>query len=98
MEHSLTENKRHENKRHKGMIVGIAIVSMIFLFPVSAFAYLDPATGTAIIQGLVAAFAATAVALRLYWNRILQLLGLRTPTAQQSDSRNDGSHEDERLL
>ena len=38
-------------------------------------AYLDPGSGSMIIQGLIAALAAVGYTLRLYWDRIRQSLG-----------------------
>lgn len=35
-----------------------------------AHAYLDPGTGSALIQGVIAAIAAVGVTLKLYWHRI----------------------------
>lgn len=40
-------------------------------------AYLDPGTGSMLVQLLVGGFAAAAVALKLYWYRILRLLRIR---------------------
>ena len=40
-------------------------------------AYIDPGTGSALIQGLVAAVAAIGVTLKLYWHRIIGFLGLK---------------------
>jgi len=68
-----------------------------------AHAYLDPGTGSAIVQGVLAAFAALAVTAKLYWHRLLKLLGLRksdkkkTSASDQSQaasrSGNQGSSE-----
>jgi hypothetical protein len=41
-----------------------------------AYAYLDPGTGSAILQGILGAIAAIAVVTKLYWYRILRFLGL----------------------
>ena len=43
---------------------------LLLMWPSSAYAYLDPATGSAIIQGLIAGLAAAVVALRVYWAAI----------------------------
>jgi len=43
----------------------------------AAFAYLDPGTGSALLQGILGALAAAAVVIKLYWYRLLRLLGLR---------------------
>ena len=43
----------------------------------SAHAYLDPGTGSIIVQALLGLVAAIAVALRLYWHKFLKLIGIR---------------------
>ncbi len=40
-----------------------------------AEAYLDPGTGSIVLQAVIAAIAAAAVALRLYWTRLKALFG-----------------------
>lgn len=40
------------------------------LFPADAWAYLDPGTGSLIVQSVIAALAAVGFALRLYWSRL----------------------------
>jgi hypothetical protein len=57
-----------------------------------AYAYIDPGTGSALIQGLIAAFAAIAVTLKLYWHRILGFLGRKK---SDDDSLPSGSESDE---
>ena len=41
------------------------------------FAYLDPGTGSMLVQLLVGGVAAAAVAVKLYWYKILRLLRIR---------------------
>ncbi|HEY6692716.1 MAG TPA: hypothetical protein VI006_07700 [Solirubrobacteraceae bacterium] len=41
------------------------------------FAYLDPGTGSMLVQLLVGGVAAVGVAARLYWRRLLRLLRIR---------------------
>ena len=48
------------------------------MVPADAFAYLDPGTGSLIVQSVIATLAAVAYGLRLYWSRI-QVLMRRTP-------------------
>jgi hypothetical protein len=43
----------------------------------AVFAYLDPGTGSMLVQLLVGGVAAAGVALKLYWHRILRLLRIR---------------------
>ena len=42
----------------------------LLIFAPDAFAYLDPGTGSLIVQSVVAAVAAAGFAIRLYWRRI----------------------------
>jgi hypothetical protein len=44
----------------------------------STFAYLDPGTGSIILQIIGGGLAALAVTIKLYWGRILRLLRIRT--------------------
>ena len=51
-------------------VVGTALVVTVgSLWAVPAEAYLDPATGSMILQGLLAGIAGAFVVLRLYWKR-----------------------------
>lgn len=47
----------------------------------NAQAYLDPGTGSLLIQGLLAAIAGTVTVAKLYWHRIMAFLGRRPPEA-----------------
>lgn len=40
-------------------------------WPATALAYIDPGTGSILIQGIIAAIAAIGVALKLYWHRFI---------------------------
>jgi len=61
------------------MINKILITSFIYLFVSfsSAHAYLDPGTGSIIVQGILGLLAAIAVALKLYWHKFLRLIRIR---------------------
>ena len=56
------------------------------LLPINAFAYLDPGTGSALLQGVLGAVAAIAMVLKLYWHRLLRVLGLRKDTLKKNKS------------
>ena len=62
----------------------------LFLTISSAHAYLDPGTGSIILQGIIFAIAAIAVALKLYWHKLLKLLGVRKKIIidQKNDQEN----------
>ncbi len=55
------------------------------LLPINAFAYLDPGTGSAMLQGILGALAAVAMVLKLYWHRLLRLLGLRKDVVKKEE-------------
>ncbi len=59
----------------------LCVTALIFFaFPFeSAFAYLDPGTGSMLLQVILGGVAAATVALKLYWQRIKQVLGLAKP-------------------
>ena len=61
------------------MIIKILFLSTIsFFFTLtSAHAYLDPGTGSIILQGIIGAIAAGATFLKFYWHKILKLLGIK---------------------
>jgi hypothetical protein len=52
-------------------------------------AYLDPGTGSMLVQLVVGGLAAAGVALKLYWHRFLRLLRIR-----QEDPELDGTEPD----
>lgn len=43
-------------------------------------AYIDPGTGSIILQALAAAVAGTAIAVKVYWHRILKIFGIKQNT------------------
>lgn len=49
----------------------LVLLAAILLFvPVSAFAYLDPTTGSMLISAVVGLFASLVLAIKTYWYRI----------------------------
>lgn len=57
----------------------------IFVFFQPAYAYLDPGSGSIILQGIIAGFVTIGVVAKLYWHRLLQFLGYR----KNMDSNNN---------
>ncbi len=49
---------------------------MDFILP-QFFAYIDPGTGSIILQAVAAAIIGGAVAVKLFWHRILTFFGLK---------------------
>jgi hypothetical protein len=50
----------------------------------SAHAYLDPGTGSMILQLLLGGIAGAMVVGRLYWQRIKEILGMKPKMAQEN--------------
>lgn len=48
----------------------IALSALLIGAPTPAFAYLDPGTGSMIIQGIIGAIAGLMVAGKLYWGKL----------------------------
>ena len=61
----------------KGFIGLGAALLLVFGFTQPAHAYLDPGSGSAILQGIIAGFVAIGVVAKLYWHRLLKMLGFR---------------------
>jgi hypothetical protein len=51
------------------------------------FAYLDPGTGSMLVQLLVGGAAAVGIGLKLYWHRLLRLLRIRKPESEPERER-----------
>ncbi len=59
-----------------------------------AHAYIDPGTGSILIQGLIAAIAAIGVTLKLYWHRFTGFFSRRSDDEtvdKNGDKTNDSS-------
>jgi hypothetical protein len=63
-------------------------VFCMFLFPMNAHAYLDPGTGSYVLQLALAALVGTLFAIRLFWNRIKSFFG-NLLSKQEGDEQND---------
>lgn len=64
------------------MIVKIVLINTLSLliFLTSAHAYLDPGTGSIILQAIIGAIAAAATFLKFYWLKVLKILGIKEKT------------------
>ncbi len=55
-------------------------------------AYLDPGSGSMILQIIAGGLAAVAVTAKLYWNRILRFLRIRKDEARSGQARHAAEH------
>lgn len=57
------------------LIVSLTVFLILIFFADSAFAYLDPGTGSMMVQALIAIFAAVSVTIGIFWNRLRSFFG-----------------------
>ena len=69
-------------------ILLLATISLFFTLT-SAHAYLDPGTGSIILQAIIGAIAAAATFLKIYWQKFLKLLGIKKKTIVDQKNEND---------
>jgi len=65
----------------------IVIYCLLITYETPAHAYLDPGTGSILIQGLIASIAAAGVVLRTYWHQLVRFFG----TDKDKDDDHDNS-------
>jgi len=64
----------------------LLVFAMLVSLPVPALAYIDPGTGSALIQGMIAAIAAIGVTAKLYWHRLVAFLSRKPDAPESADS------------
>ena len=55
--------------------MAVAVAWLVVVFEAPAHAYLDPGTGSMLLQVLLGGFAAVGVIAKLYWHRLASLFG-----------------------
>ena len=71
--------------KRQQLLLGSAIV----ISSAPAFAYIDPGTGSALIQGIIAAIAAIGVSVKLYWHRIVKFIARKDLVDDNVDGQSD---------
>jgi len=66
-----------------------ALLLIALNVPLSAFAYLDPGTGSMLLQVILGGIAAVAVALKLFWYRIIAFLGFKKKAADDEHDEDE---------
>ncbi len=67
----------------------ILICATLLAFAPSAHAYIDPGTGSLILQAILGGVAGAAFVLKLYWGRIKSLFGRKKLSESSNSSPND---------
>ncbi len=59
----------------------LKLIAILFLssFSLNAFAYLDPGTGSLILQGLIAGIAMAGITIKTYWYKLCSMFGKSQP-------------------
>ena len=58
------------------------------IYATPAYAYLDPGTGSLLIQGLIASIAAAGAVVRLYWHKIVGFFRSRKQADEVQNAEN----------
>jgi len=64
----------------------IAAVLLVFLAS-PAYAYLDPGTGSMLLQVILGGIAAVGVALKLFWHKIRVAIGLGSKSGAEDEAQ-----------
>lgn len=80
--------KRYRSAALAGLFAAVLAVSLGWTKP--AFAYIDPGSGSMILQGILAAVAGAGVAIAGFWGKIKAFFAGR-PNAARKDDRTPGT-------
>lgn len=69
-------------KNRTSLLVGLTVVLIV---PQAAHAYLDPASGSMILQAVIGGVAAAALAFKFYWRRIQAFFGYGSSDEPESE-------------
>jgi hypothetical protein len=86
----MSSNNTFNNK----LIISIAMSLVLGAWTLPAYAYLDPGTGSMLIQGIIGAVAAVGVTLKLYWHKIKLLFGGHKSKDDASDESRGSASDD----
>ena len=67
----------------------LGLVGLSFVFPQTAHAYLDPGSGSMLLQLVLGGVAGLAVLVKLYWQRLLLVFGMgqeEDPTSEDAQA------------
>lgn len=70
-------------------LLALLLFTGALLAPRPAHAYVDPGSGSLVIQGLIAAVVGVGLTLRLYWRRIRRLFTGRSTDESSRDDESD---------
>ncbi len=80
----LSESNRKSSRRRSLAPPALAVIVALVLMPAPAMAYIDPGTGSFVIQGIIAAVVGAGFVVKMYWHRI-KLLFTGKPMSEDDD-------------
>ena len=72
-------------KANSKFVVLLTVFCVLIFSTNSAYAYLDPGTGSMLIQGLLAAIAAASVTIGIFWRRWRSFFGRKNSGENDPD-------------
>lgn len=72
----------------KGLKLAVLCLGVLLFLTRPAHAYLDPGSGSMVLQLLLGGVAAVGVVIKLFWHRILNIFGIRKEESSNSESPN----------
>ena len=73
--------------RSLGIHAVLSLALLICLLPAAAYAYIDPGTGSFVIQGIIAGVVGAGVVIKMFWHRIKSAFGGKS--ALEDDDTDD---------
>ena len=61
------------------------VLLAVGLWPVPAHAYIDPGTGSFVIQGIIAAVVGAGFVVKVFWHRIVSAITGKSPAEDNDD-------------
>jgi hypothetical protein len=73
------------------MLLKVSLLSIVglLIFPIDAFAYIDPGAGSALMSVIVGFFVAVAIALKTYWYKLKGLFSGRSSRQKEEPNHDD---------
>ena len=71
--------------RSRALWFPLILAAALLLVPGVALAYIDPGTGSFVIQGIIAAVVGAGFAIKVYWHRIVSALTGKSPVEDDDD-------------
>ena len=68
------ESNQKSSRRYPLGPLALVAALVLVLLPSPALAYIDPGTGSFVIQGIIAAIVGAGIAIKMYWHRIKSAL------------------------